>query len=363
MKKMFVIVCFLLFFINCSRPSLQVVGEAENQWKSDSVELIMPNAHRGERITEAPIREDGKFMLTGNISSGKLVFLNFPKDYMKIPLYVESGKYVFVESGEKYYALSDKPSLQNQYVELQKELDVLNQDYERSCRGYDTITDIHRKAQLSEILDKKFAAKNEVLLKGIRQFAGTEIAQNLIDEFLFYCEVDYKFFSLAIEALGNNIPESGMKKRIFGAYDKVKAKQLTGKAPAFELPDVNGKIVRLSDFQGKHVLLDFWASWCAPCRKKNKELNQQYPELRDAGLEVISISLDNKKDLWLSAVKEDQIHWMQLIDQDGFEKSSVRTEYKVEQVPTVYLIDPEGNIVLKNPNLEEIQSIIKGKKS
>ena len=92
-------------------------------------------------------------------------------------------------------------------------------------------------------------------------------------------------------------------------------------------------------------------------------MNKQYPELREVGLEVISVSLDSKKELWLQALKEDGVSWVQLIDSDGFENSRVRDAYKVEQVPTVYLIDPEGNIVLKNPDLEQIRKIIKEKKS
>ena len=294
----------------------------------------------------APIQKDGTFLISGNITSGKLVFVNFPKDYIRIPVYIEQKHYTLVESGDKYYVLSDELSLQNRYVEFQKGLDELNQDYEKACKGYDTITDIRRKAAHSAMLDQKFMKKNDLVLEGIRKFSGTEIAQNLIHEILFYCEVDFKFFTQAVEALGDSIPSSGMKTRIFDTYNKLKAKQLKGLAPAFELPDVKGRKIR-----------------CAPCRKKNKELNRQYPELRDMGLEVISISLDNKKTPWLQALKEDGVTWVQLIDESGFEQSKVREAYKVEQVPTVYLISPDGNILSKNPEVEEIHVIIKQKRS
>ncbi|MBC5622302.1 peroxiredoxin family protein [Butyricimonas hominis] len=354
---------FLFVLLGCKQESVQISGEIEKQWRSDSVEITMPDARRGEYLIAAPIREDGTFSLAGNIPLKKVVLINFPKDYLRIPLYTEEIRYVLVESNERYYALSEGASLQNEYVELQKKLDELNRDYENSCQGYDTITDIHRKAMLSEMLDKKFKYKNNVLLEGVRRFAGTEIAQNLVHDILFYCEVDFEFFTRAVEALGNGGPESDMRERIFELYEKMKAKQLTGKAPEFELPDAEGQKIRLAAFRGKYVLLDFWASWCAPCRKKNKELNKQYPELREVGLEVISVSLDSKKELWLQALKEDGVSWVQLIDSDGFENSRVRDAYKVEQVPTVYLIDPEGNIVLKNPDLEQIRKIIKEKKS
>ena len=245
----------MIILFGCKQASVQFMGEIEKQWKSDSVEVVLCGARRGERLFVAPIREDGTFLLSGNISSNKLVFINFPKDYMRIPVYVEKNHYILVESEDKYYALSEKPSLQNQYVEFQKELDVLNRDYEVVCQGYDTITDIHRKAARSELLDKKFTKKNELVIEGIRKFAGTEIAQNLIYEILFYCEVDFRFFTRAIEALGDSIPNSGMKTKIFDTYNRIKAKQLIGQAPDFALPDVKGRKVNLTDFRGKHVLL------------------------------------------------------------------------------------------------------------
>ena len=107
------------------------------------------------------------------------------------------------------------------------------------------------------------------------------------------------------------------------------------------------------------MLIDFWASWCAPCRTKNKELNKHYQDLKDMGVNVVSVSLDNDRDKWLKALNEDQVSWLQLVDLDGFEKSKVRTDYKVERVPTVYLIDPEGKVLITNPSLEEIESRVK----
>ena len=148
-----------------------------------------------------------------------------------------------------------------------------------------------------------------------------------------------------------------MKTAIFSAYEELKAKQLTGKAPDFTLPDKTGKSLSLSDFRGKYVLLDFWASWCAPCREKNRALNEKYAQWKVRGLEIISISLDDNKQAWLKAVEEDKIQWIQLADLAGFKGSRVARDYKISQVPTVYLIDPQGEILCTNPTEEELLNL------
>ena len=161
-----------------------------------------------------------------------------------------------------------------------------------------------------------------------------------------------------MELLNGQMAETPMKNRLTTAYAKLKAKQLTGMAPDFELPDMKGKLVRLSSFRGKYVLVDFWASWCVSCRQNNRELFKYYPELKAAGLEIISVSLDDDRALWIKAVEADKITWTQLIDPKGFKASELRKSYKFDSLPTVYLIDPQGNIVAKKPTLEQLREIL-----
>jgi peroxiredoxin len=129
------------------------------------------------------------------------------------------------------------------------------------------------------------------------------------------------------------------------------------KAPNFQAQTRDGKSVALSDFIGRgYVLIDFWASWCSPCRKENPDLVKLYDKYKDQGFEFVSVSLDHKTDAWINAVTKDGLTWTQLIDLNAWAGEGVKT-YGVRLIPYKFLIDKDGVIVAKNlrgENLDEL---------
>jgi peroxiredoxin len=116
------------------------------------------------------------------------------------------------------------------------------------------------------------------------------------------------------------------------------------RAVDFKMPDINGKMVGLSDFQGKYILLDFWSSGCGPCRLESPNLLRNYKEYRDKGFEIISITFDRDREAWEKAVKKDGMIWTTLFDSKGSDGDVIMT-YSVFFMPTYYLIDPDGVII------------------
>ncbi|WP_262250221.1 TlpA disulfide reductase family protein [Parapedobacter soli] len=118
-------------------------------------------------------------------------------------------------------------------------------------------------------------------------------------------------------------------------------------APDFESLTPNNKPVKLSDFRGKYTLIDFWASWCVPCREENPNIVAQYHLYKDKGFTVFGVSLDGNPGSWLRAIKEDGLEWTQVSDLQQW-GSEVVGLYRIQAIPTSYLIDPNGIIIAKN---------------
>lgn len=118
-------------------------------------------------------------------------------------------------------------------------------------------------------------------------------------------------------------------------------------APDFTLPDPEGKMVSLSSFKGKYVLVDFWASWCGPCRQENPNVVAAFRQYSNKNFTILGVSLDKAKDPWVRAIKDDQLTWTHVSDLKYWE-SSVVPMYNIQGIPFNVLLDPQGNVIATN---------------
>lgn len=118
-------------------------------------------------------------------------------------------------------------------------------------------------------------------------------------------------------------------------------------APDLTMNDVNGKPVSISNFRGKYVLVDFWASWCKPCRMENPNVVAAYNKYKDKNFAILGVSLDEDKNAWMNAIENDKLEWTQISDLKQWESAAVST-YKIEGIPFNVLIDPNGKIIAES---------------
>ena len=152
-------------------------------------------------------------------------------------------------------------------------------------------------------------------------------------------------------------PGLEITKKLREKVSRLQQTSVGGIAPDIEMKTQNGKTIRLSSVQKKYTLIDFWASWCGPCRSESNTLNDLYKKYNAKGFEIYGVSLDNKKNKWLKAIEKDNRIWTNVSSLQGF-KTPASYDYAVTALPDNYLIDAKRKIIAKNIHGEKLITLI-----
>ncbi|RZK27278.1 MAG: AhpC/TSA family protein [Flavobacterium sp.] len=286
---------------------------------------------------------DDQFTWTASMPEPQKITIMFPR--RAVWVYVEGGTMQFkahIDSLSNAKLTGSKTQTEaNNYEQLLKPFTAQENPL------YQKYGKVSKEDQLA--LEQKLQylrlQKREIANKYIKEHPESAFSLMLITDRAMMGS--YKDINPVYSMLGAKVKSSSEGKRLGDRLAILKRSEIGTPVFNFSQADTEGKMVSFSSFKGKYVLIDFWASWCGPCRAENPNVLKAYNTYKDKDFTVLGISLDDKAENWKKAIKDDGMPWTQLSDLKGF-KNAVSSYYGIMAIPSTLLVDPRGNIIAKD---------------
>ncbi|MHA4896379.1 thioredoxin-like domain-containing protein [Pedobacter sp. PWIIR3] len=322
----------------------------------------------GKSAKDSALVINGKFKITGTTAFGNRSYLELKpvaRDTTKKRRAADFKEF-YLEKGNTMVSGKDSIStsavtgtnVQKENLEYHVQMDPVQEQYQKIVARYYKAKAAKDSVELKQIAvdAKPVMAKMESTLDNfIASHPDSYVTADLVLGNRMMV-IDVVKFDPIYTALTPRLLTSFTGKKITDKYNKAKQFAI-GKTIDFTLPDKNGIEFKLSSLKGKYVLVDFWASWCVPCRAENPFMLKAYKELKDKNFEIVGVSLDETKAAWMRAVDQDKLPWIQVSDVKGF-KTEIAVRFGITAIPQNVLIDPDGKVIAKDLRGPDVNKMI-----
>lgn len=369
MKKLILAISCLLPLSGMAQNGFTVHGKIGTL--DAPAKAYLSYSNDGVKVLDSAVLNKGQFTFTGKLTSPAQAYLTIKHDNVVRPKYSRQDALGFFIENSNITVTAKKDSVDKAIVkgsvtnDDDNALVALRQPYHKIADSVMKVYNAWTPAQRKDtILTKPLGAVMRSSQAGYDSVSRLFIFKhpNSYISLLTFQQVELGYnFNPDIAAANfakfpANLRASATGKRMVAMIETGKKTNTGVIAMDFSQNDTTGKVVKLSDFRGHYVLVDFWASWCKPCRAENPNLLKAYNKYKSKNFTVLGVSLDDEKTkrAWLGAVKIDGLPWTQVSELNGFQ-SKAAVLYGVSAIPTNFLIDPTGKIIAKNLRGDELE--------
>jgi len=333
-------------------------GTVKNLADGATIHLMTIGETRYETLDSAKVK-NGAFSFRGVPDESKLYVLNFG-DKTRVPIFLNTGE-ITVDAdlsdprNEPTVTGSPYTSQLQAFNNLTRRLE--NVLYEMEAE-YAQLAQAGKQKEMQEhgnLIEKTAQSqltyyKNFIDSIGISPVVGHILA-------VFNPETDFEYMDSMLTKLKNDSPQSDHVKRIDALLSKYRTLRIGQLAPEISLTFSQGTNTTLSQLKGKWVLIDFWASWCKPCRAESPRMVKLYDRYKNKSFEILGVALDNQEDAWKNAIANDRYTWPQISDLKGWQSDAAKL-YQVSSIPFTVLVNPEGKIHAKGLRGEQLEQTL-----
>lgn len=365
MKKVLLMAVAAGFLVACNKNSgYTLSGELTGFTDGTKVYLSKIEEQDLVKIDSTEIK-DGKFSFAGEVAEVEYSFIeiNEVPQPLQIPFILENGEIKLV---------ADKNDLQNSKVTGTKNNDDLMKFNEVSYQIGKEIEEFQQanmqkfqeasmnndQATIESLMQEMEAKQNKLFDEAKNYISNNK--DSYVSVLLLAqigANLETKELSEKFHALSTPVKETKLGKEIAERLKTSEATEVGKIAPDFSAPDLEGKQLSLHENLGKVTIIDFWASWCGPCRQENPNVVKLYNQYKDKGLQIIGVSLDREDEKWRKAIVDDQLTWLHVSNLKFWQDPIAKT-YNVTAIPATFILDEKGTIVAKDLRGEELEAKI-----
>ena len=355
MKKIIIGLFALLSIAQLSAQKLQIGAALQNLPEGTVVSLIDGMANK---VVDSAKSVAGKFTLGAKVDNPSIYVLSFAGLPAKIPVFVGNDQLNITGDISKAELIEYKGSAtQDLYLVYMKALTPKIQSlFETKSKAASASNAATKDSLAKETVSKETDFVNTMngLLKSNKQSPVSTLFLIQTTNFVPYIKEHLADMYALLDGQAKKGPFAELIEK---AIQSAGLGNVGTVLPEFKQNDVNGKLVSLSSLRGKYVLIDFWASWCGPCRAENPNVVKAYNAYKAKGFTVLGVSLDQDKAKWLEAIKKDGLTWTQVSDLKYW-NNEVAVKFGIQSIPANFLIDPKGVVIGKDLRGEDLEKIL-----